>query len=61
MEDAQKNNQCELIENKTGKVLHTGSFYDCLGAFQRVCGFSYSHHRQYSFETYTITPKEEAK
>ena len=51
----------QLIEDETGKVIKEGSYFDCLGAFQRVSGFSYANHKIYSHQTYTIKEIEEIK
>ncbi|GGG61044.1 hypothetical protein [Hymenobacter glacieicola] len=48
----------ELINDQTKEVLKTGTNAGCFGAFHKLSGFSYENHKIYSYDTYTIRPKQ---
>ena len=48
----------QLVCDNDQRVVTEGGEYKCLGAFHRVCPFSYSDHKRYSTTTYTIRRKK---
>ena len=54
----QKDPVWQLIRDKTKAVVAEGDYFDCLAKFHGLCGFSFSDHRKYTFDTYSIVEKK---